>query len=303
MDLWKDKSLPKVSILIPTYNRPEYLKLALHSALSQTYPNIEIIIGDDSTNDETENMLRPYLKQYDHIKYFRRTAGVPYDNMAECFQLASGEFINFLMDDDIFHTEKITKMMDYFLKYPNVSLVTSYRELIDANGNALPTEGFSRQLFSHDTIANGKDFGAFFMKHRVNFIGEPTTALFRKSALSQGWANYQGIRYFALVDISSWLTLLSNGDFIYIAEPLSFFRRHADQGNNHEAWKEGTYYEWGILIHENQFIDQAERDSQIDGYIKEHGKQRLLGISECTNPYLSEDVRIRHMEIFQNLLN
>ncbi|MEH7221468.1 glycosyltransferase family 2 protein, partial [Bacillus toyonensis] len=40
---------PLVSILIPTYNRPHYFQLALDSALAQTYPNIEIIIGDDST--------------------------------------------------------------------------------------------------------------------------------------------------------------------------------------------------------------------------------------------------------------
>ncbi|TCP62579.1 glycosyltransferase family 2 protein [Baia soyae] len=298
MDLWKDKRFPKVSILIPTYNRPQYLKLALDSALAQTYPNIEIIIGDDSTNNETANMLQPYLKQYDYIKYFRRAARVPYDNMTQCFRFSSGEFINFLMDDDVFHPEKIQKMMDYFFKHPNVSLVTSYRGLIDANGNTLPIEGFSRPVFSQDTLVNGKEFGSFFMKHRINFVGEPTTALFRKSALPQGWANYQGIRYFALVDIASWLTLLSHGDVVYIAEPLSFFRRHADQGNNHEAWKEGTYYEWGILIHENPFIDQTERDSQINGYIREHGERRILGIAQCTNPYVSEDVRAKYMQIF-----
>ena len=46
--------LPKVSILIPAYNRPHYLELALKSALNQTYENIEIIISDDSTNDEVK---------------------------------------------------------------------------------------------------------------------------------------------------------------------------------------------------------------------------------------------------------
>ncbi|RUT63328.1 hypothetical protein C1149_16050 [Clostridium botulinum] len=62
---------PLVSVLIPTYNRPEYFKEALESVINQTYRNIEIIIGDDSTNDETENLIKEnYLNNYDNIKYY-----------------------------------------------------------------------------------------------------------------------------------------------------------------------------------------------------------------------------------------
>ncbi len=68
------KNPPLVSILIPTYNRPHYFKIALESALAQTYSNIEIIIGDDSTNDETATLIReqylPNYKKYNiHSKY------------------------------------------------------------------------------------------------------------------------------------------------------------------------------------------------------------------------------------------
>ncbi len=64
--------LPKVSILIPAYNRPHYLKLALKSALNQTYENIEIIISDDSTNDEVKAMqCQPYLKEHECITYVK----------------------------------------------------------------------------------------------------------------------------------------------------------------------------------------------------------------------------------------
>ena len=68
------KKSPLVSILIPTYNRPHYFKIALESALAQTYPNIEIIIGDDSTNDETEILINEqYLPNYKNITYIRNT--------------------------------------------------------------------------------------------------------------------------------------------------------------------------------------------------------------------------------------
>ncbi|WP_142310588.1 glycosyltransferase family 2 protein, partial [Bacillus wiedmannii] len=61
--------LPKVSILIPAYNKPHYLELALKSALNQTYENIEIIISDDSTNGEVQAMIQPYLSEYKCITY------------------------------------------------------------------------------------------------------------------------------------------------------------------------------------------------------------------------------------------
>ena len=69
------KNPPLVSILIPTYNRPHYFKIALESALAQTYPNIEIIVGDDSTNDETEILMRKhYLPSHKNITYIRNAS-------------------------------------------------------------------------------------------------------------------------------------------------------------------------------------------------------------------------------------
>lgn len=65
------EQLPLVSVLIPTYNRPRYFEKALCSVLEQTYPNIEIIVGDDSTNDETEKVLQKYLCDRSNIIYIK----------------------------------------------------------------------------------------------------------------------------------------------------------------------------------------------------------------------------------------
>ncbi len=107
---------PLVSILIPTYNRPYYLKLALDSALAQTYSNIEIIIGDDSTNAETETLLRQhYLPNYNNIIYIRNQSTLgQFHNDLMLLEYARGNYINFLMDDDLFHPHKIQRMMHYF---------------------------------------------------------------------------------------------------------------------------------------------------------------------------------------------
>ena len=62
---------PLVSVIIPTYNRAEYVKKAVESVLNQTYKNIEIIVVDGSLNDETEKILQPYLID-SRIKYIRQ---------------------------------------------------------------------------------------------------------------------------------------------------------------------------------------------------------------------------------------
>ncbi|MGR5970150.1 glycosyltransferase family 2 protein [Bacillus paranthracis] len=99
--------LPLVSVLIPTYNRPNYFKIALDSVLAQEYPNIEIIITDDSTNDETYSIVAPLIKSFSNIHYFKnseRLGGVK--NFQQAFLRSKGEYINFLMDDDFFHPKK-----------------------------------------------------------------------------------------------------------------------------------------------------------------------------------------------------
>ncbi|WP_249685429.1 glycosyltransferase family 2 protein, partial [Bacillus velezensis] len=81
--------LPKVSILIRAYNRPHYLELALKSALNQTSENIEIIISDDSTNDEVKVMIHPYLKEYNYITYVINDTPLVAENCLTCIELAT----------------------------------------------------------------------------------------------------------------------------------------------------------------------------------------------------------------------
>lgn len=109
--------MPLVSVLIPTYNRPHYFEKALCSVLEQTYPNVEIIIGDDSTNDETEKVLQKYLCKHSNIIYIKnRSTFGQFENALMLLNKANGEYINFLMDDDLFHVNKIQKMIAILFK-------------------------------------------------------------------------------------------------------------------------------------------------------------------------------------------
>jgi glycosyltransferase involved in cell wall biosynthesis len=223
---------PKVSVLIPTYNRPDYVRLALESVLQQSYRNIEIIIGDDSTNDDTEILMQDYIHQYPRIRYFRNQTNLgQFDNSLRCMELAEGEYINFLMDDDLFHPQKIERMMEYYLGEDgqSIRLVTSHRAVMDGKGELRNEHQLNVGPFQQNTILLGIDFANLLLKHNWNFIGEPTTVLFRKSDLTEPFGVFVGRRYGCNVDSATWLNLLSEGKAVYLTETLSYFRIHKGQ--------------------------------------------------------------------------
>lgn len=232
-----DQHLPLVSILIPTYNRPHFFKFALDSALRQTYPNIEIIVTDNSTNDETYQFIQPFLQSHPHIKYFRNEENIgPVLNFLQAYELSSGEYINYLMDDDIFHPNKIERMMAYFLNDVNreIALITSQRVFINENGQLMPDNMLNKFRSKTVKIFHKNEAGDPIISE-FNWIGVPSTTLFRRKALTVPFGMFSGRIFRSGVDCAAWLTLLGNGKLLYIPEVLSYIRLHsggAGQGQN-----------------------------------------------------------------------
>lgn len=228
-----EKEFPLVSILIPTYNRPHYLDLALESVLQQTYSNLEILIGDDSTNEETAHLVqKKYLQKYQDITYIKNPSTLgQFHNSLMLFERAKGIYINFLMDDDLFFPEKIQKMIEHFLTDFNekITIVTSYRKLINLKGRHLPDRSINKKIYKTDCVLSGMEIGNQILKECFNYIGEPTTPLFRKQDLTEPFGTLHNRRYNCSVDLASWILLLSKGNVVYLSEPLSCFRIHPGQ--------------------------------------------------------------------------
>ncbi|MFS1512898.1 glycosyltransferase family 2 protein [Chengkuizengella sp. SCS-71B] len=246
------KQFPLVSILIPTFNRPKYFERCLESALRQTYPNIEILIGDDSTNTETEKLMKEkYLPQYENIIYIKNKHNLRlFKNANMLLDQANGEFINFLMDDDLLHNYKIEKMMKYYLMDKNheIKLITAHRQPIDKQGNLLKNIPATTRLFPTDVLMDGKRLGDIVLTTLTNVIGEPTVVLFRKRDLTSPFGTFCGRKYPINIDIASWLTLLVKGKTIYIPETLSWFRIHSSQNQNKLNVFNKGLEEWGHAL-------------------------------------------------------
>ncbi|HZX25676.1 MAG TPA: glycosyltransferase [Telluria sp.] len=224
-----DSKLPLVSILIPTHNRPDYAELALKSVLAQTWPHTEIVISDNSTNEETRERFAPYLAQHPNIVYLRSPGLSPLENFHNCYDNSQGEYVNYLMDDDLWHPQKLERMMSLMLVQPTIGLVTSFRQLIDGQGNFMAPIPGTERLFDTETLIGGRSLGEMLLTNGDNLIGEPTTVLFRRSAVPGKFGMFMGRQYETLSDIATWLQILTTHDCVYVPEALSYFRIHGGQ--------------------------------------------------------------------------
>lgn len=254
----KIKSSPLVSILIPAY-RPRFLKEAIESVFRQTYSNFEVIIGDDSADDTIENMVNPYLEKYHNIKYFRNGGDIV-RNYHNLIRLASGELINYLHDDDLFHHEKIEKMVGYFLEDCAITLVTSHRQTIDENGSDIYYFRAFDRLCDETKIYDGIELINQALGAGLNVIGEPPTVMFRKKDLKEKFGVYKGKQYLMLMDLASWISLLLRGKGVYITETLSYYRVHHNQNSHTNEYTVPN--EWPELI---ASFKQVNNKEGIDG--------------------------------------
>ncbi|HEY4080082.1 MAG TPA: glycosyltransferase family 2 protein [Burkholderiaceae bacterium] len=239
---------PLVSIVIPTHDRPDYLTLALDSAQTQTYQNLQIVISDNSGNDLAREAIADRLAADPRIVFTTQTGGGFMENWFNALSHATGDYVNFLMDDDLFAPTKVERMVNYFTQYPSVRLVTSFRQLIDADGKPMAALPGTQRLFENDTVLAGTSMSEFILKAGMNLIGEPTTAMYRRQDVGAGLGRFCDKQYSVLIDLSTWMEVMHGHHCVYIAEPLSFFRIHGGQDQRKTGTALRANLEWLQLL-------------------------------------------------------
>lgn len=127
--------LPKISIVIPSYNKVEYIKETLDSILFQKYPNLEIIIQDGGSSDGSLEIIKNYTDKYP--KLFRWESGRDngqVDAINKGLNRATGEILTYINSDDVYKKGALLAVGKYFFDNPNTLWLAGQGGVIDRSG-------------------------------------------------------------------------------------------------------------------------------------------------------------------------
>ncbi|HVF81640.1 MAG TPA: glycosyltransferase [Flavisolibacter sp.] len=224
-------NLPLVSICIPTYNAAEFLEPCLQSALAQTYPNLEIMISDDGSTDDTLNIIKKYQQQYSHIRVMQNESKGMVNNWNNCIIQARGEWVKFLFQDDILKPPCVKKMLETCLAH-HVEIGFCSREFIIHDTVPKPV----RNNFRYRMILPDRVFGntSYISPQRLanevgtlmpdNVLGEPPCYFFHKKIFEHTAMFNPDYRHAVDLEFIIRLGLIKGLAFIF--EPLVQFRVH-----------------------------------------------------------------------------
>lgn len=145
-----DSHTPLVSVVIPTYNRARFIRDAISSALAQSYRNIEVIVVDDASTDETPSII----DEFGHsIRYIRqeKNSGVGAARNAG-IRAARGTLVAFLDSDDRWHPQKIEKQVALWQADRSVGIVGGSCDYIDEQGNSVGAPNIAAPVVSYDMM-------------------------------------------------------------------------------------------------------------------------------------------------------
>jgi O-antigen biosynthesis protein len=168
-----------VSVLIPAY-RERFFPEALASALSQQYPDYEVVVCDDSAGDGIERCVAGARSP--RVRYIRNETRLGFGaNFTRCLREARADLVKLLNDDDRLHPECIATLASMMAANASITLATSRRNAMDDQGRRLEGVAATRPVAHVSAIMRGRELGDFAPANGLNLIGEPTSVMFRRS--------------------------------------------------------------------------------------------------------------------------
>ena len=217
-------SSPLVSVLIPSYNSKEYITDCILSVLAQSYPNYEIIVVDDCSDDGSYELVKELASEHKCIKYTQTTAntGGPATPRNSGIELAQGELIAFLDADDMWHPNKLQRQVELLAK-TKADMVCSSILLLDARTNQ--KNSFDHLPLRQENCSERLYFRKLIKKNRVALS---STIVRRTSLGDERFSTLE--KHIAVEDYHLWLRLLANKDFVALlsSDKLVVYRQSND---------------------------------------------------------------------------
>jgi glycosyltransferase involved in cell wall biosynthesis len=242
----------KVSVIIPTFNRADYLRIAINSVLSQTMQDFEIIIADNASADSTPEVVRGYDDS--RIRYLRHATNLGrHENGRRALDLVRGKYFIFLCDDDYFYPFALEKLLEIIEDNNSLAFVGCNFTCIDKAGKRRTKE---IRMPSQDFLFEKYDF---IEKHLRDCFCMPASGVLYQSSMGLETCRQLPDEVGA-GDIAVAYQLNCEYPLYYISEPLFYYRIHGEQH-----------------VYENDYISKQATQSFI--FMKEflhlHGLRRF----------------------------
>jgi len=273
-----------VSTVIPTYNRVGLIERAIHSVLSQTYPDLEVIIVDDGSTDDTWDRIKK-LKEVDHrIKYIRhdsnrgsqaaRNTGV---------QAAKGEYIAFLDSDNEWLPRKLETQMALFLEGSD-SLGVVYC-------------GYSRVATSGDVLSHyaPQYRGLVYKQTLVDWLTDTSTIVVRKHILE----NIHGFdeKVLAYQEWDLCIRLARECEFDFVPECLTIYHEHALPSISKDHLRDACGYLGVVDAYREEILRECGRSTLSEHYLKTGRLFILAGRLDLARAYFLKSIRYDPLKI------
>ena len=215
-----------ISIVIPTYNRVQFLIETIDSILSQTYSNFELIIVSDGSTDNTKYKISELKDTRIKFVELEKNYGYPAKARNEGINISKGEFIAFCDDDDLWEKNKLEKQVDYINKGYNFIFI-NYKLLKE---NKTQIRYFYLKYIIKFIVNKLNSRISYFFLTVTNPVVN-SSVLVQKSLISRIMFN-DSIMYRAVEDYQLWIQIYQESNPFYINEELVIYRLHDNNISN-----------------------------------------------------------------------
>lgn len=238
------KKQPKVSIVIPVYNREKVIGLTIESVINQTFKDWELIIIDNKSTDDTVSVIQGYRDPRIRLIVNDCNIGL-YPNWNEGYKYVNGQFYKHLSSDNIIAPEFLEACLELFTKHKDLDIVATSMGNIDSNGARISV---SRKF--HDSIKTGSYVLNKLRTYGDDWLGSPDNQLIKVDFLVKvfkGPLYDSNLRFSADFNFTIDCLLSGNVAIGLIGRELAYLRRHcgsltSSEGNARSRFAEYKFY-------------------------------------------------------------
>jgi glycosyltransferase involved in cell wall biosynthesis len=241
--------MPKVSVIIPTYNRGHLIVETLNSVFAQRFTNYEIIVVDDESTDDTEEVLKDFVLS-GKIQYIRQDKGGQGKARNTGINASKGEFIAFLDSDDKFVDDTLVQQLEVHTQYPEAGLVHGDFIKFDNRGNDLgirDTSFFSGYIYPE------------ILLYWKTLMATPCVMI-RRSFMDQVGFFDESLK--AQEDLDYWRRIARVAPFVHIPRVLAKIRSHSGSMSSDKTHAADTYK----VYFQKAFEDDPTLDRSFRSY-------------------------------------